>query len=134
MESVYPTEGLEVMLDRVLAADDFVIRLFTNNYVPVPATTLADLTQAAWAGYAAVTYDATDLAFNAVVGDRYLMLFDPAVFSNTSGAPVDAWGYYVTDTANTKVLQATRFDSMRTIPDGGTTSVILAMSDFSENT
>jgi hypothetical protein len=134
MLAVYPNEGLKFLYDSFLTgAATLRVRLYVNNYTPVPGSVYLNFTEASWGGYANVPITSGDLSFNGIVGNRAVFLFDPVAFLNSSGSPVTTYGYYVSDSSGTTVFQAALFDTARVIPNGDSTSVIVALSDFSEN-
>jgi hypothetical protein len=131
MDLLFPDDGLVYQLQRIL--DTTVkYRLFTNNVTPTLASVVATLTEAAWAGYAAVNQDITNFTIQGVSGHNGYALAAPIAFSNTSGAPVTTYGYFVTDNGGTKLLAVARFDSAPiTIPDGQSFNVVPVWGDFS---
>jgi len=132
MDNIYPNEGLTEVWSRFIAQEQLRLHLFVNNFTPDHATVLADLTEASWTGYAEETIDAADIVTNALLGDIAIMTLRAYSFANSSGGDVDSWGYYITDDGNTKLIQAVRFDAMRTTPDGDTVDVIPTFTAFSE--
>jgi len=133
MLQVYPNEGLVEQLTRI-ANGELVFRLFKNDVTPDRDSELADFEEADWTNYAAITVDETDFALTGVTADTgYIVGALPVGFINTSGAPQDAYGYYVTDVANTIVLAAARFDNAPvTKANNFSWPVTPAWGDFSE--
>ena len=96
------------------------IRLFANNYTPVQASVIGNFTEIAYTGYAAVTLSgAVDGGIDA--NDRDTWTWPTVTFQCTSsaGLPVTAYGYYVTDSANTTVLWAERFSTAQVFTTNG---------------
>ena len=110
MKAVYPDQGLGLMLSLVLSVT-VKMKLFTNNYTPTRVSTTVDFTVAAWTGYADAAIASGDWTNMGVVGHIESLTAPDQAFLNSSGAPVDAYGYYITDNDGTVVLQAVRFDS-----------------------
>lgn len=132
MNQIYPDEGLVMQLTRI-AEGTLRFHLFTNNETPDRDSVLADFTEAAWAGYAAVDLDETDFVTTGTAGHVGYMYADPIAFVNTSGADVDAFGYYVTDTSETVLLAVARFDSAPiTKADAESFLVTPVWGDFSQ--
>jgi len=131
MQQIYPDQGLVPQLLRIMAAD-VKYHLYANDLTPDRGTVLADFTGAAWTGYASVTVEAADFTIDGVAAHVGYIQAPPITFANGSGADQDAYGYYVTDAGNTKVLAAGRFDAAPvTKPDGDEWSVIPVWGDSS---
>lgn len=132
MHQVYPDQGLLMFLDRAIAGD-FKFHLFVNNVTPDRDTELADLTEATFAGYAEVTVDAADFSLEGVAGHVGTKVAAPISFLNSSGGDATAYGYYATDTAETKLLMVARFDSAPiTKANGESFLVTPTISDYSQ--
>lgn len=115
MHQIHPDEGLTELLKRI--AEGFLkYRLFTNNITPGPASVFADFNEVTGGtGYAAQTYDEADFTAEGVAGHIGSITATDVVFSVASSS-YSVYGYYVTDSANTKVLAAGRFsDAPRTL-------------------
>lgn len=79
--------------------------LFTSNTTISAATVLADLTEAAWTGYARVQVG--ELGAAAIVaGKAQKVPDDVPVFENGSGAPVSYYCWGLIDTSGTPALVA----------------------------
>jgi len=132
MQQVYPDEGLEQLLDWMLA-NTIKLHLYVNDLTPTKDTVLADLTEAAWTGYAVEDILTTDWSVKGVSAHNGYALSDPKAFDNGSGADQDAYGYYYTDSAETMLLAIVRFDSAPiTKADGETWTVFPTWGDFSQ--
>lgn len=134
MIAYFPDGGLIFMLQQIVAAG-LKLHIFTNNITPSDSTTLGSLTEAAWTGYAAQTLVAgnwVSLGVNLHVGT---IVYPTCTFSNTSGSPVTAYGFYITDTTNTNLVAVGLFDgSPVTIAATiGTYSFIPTIGDLSQN-
>lgn len=131
MQQIYPDEGLVSQLMRIMG-DDVKYHLYTNDITPDRATVLADFTEAAFTGYAAVTVEAADFTIDGVSAHVGYIQAPPITFTNGSGVDQDAYGYYVTDAGSTEVLAAGRFDAAPvTKADGDAWSVIPVWGDSS---
>lgn len=118
MIQVYPDEGLN-NITGLLVNLSVDYHLYTNNYTPVRGSVYADLTEAAWTGYAVVTRTNSDWPTYATVGHVGTRLGPPMAFLNSSGGDVSPYGYFVTLTGQTIILWAGRFDSApNVVPDG----------------
>jgi hypothetical protein len=101
-------------------------RLFTNNYTPTRDVELADVTEAAFPGYAPIDLYAPDwtdpIDVNGAAVSWYTMA--PVVWQALSGSTW-CYGYYVTDWANAVLLWAARFDAPQLA--NGTTPVVATL-------
>jgi hypothetical protein len=131
MDLLFPDNGLVEQLTRVLNGS-VKYRLYTNNYTPDLNAVLASVTEAAFAGYANVSQTFANFTLNGVSGHQGFAIAPPVSFSNTSGGPVNVYGYYVTDSGGTLLLAIARFDSAPiVIPNGGNVQVIPIWGDQS---
>lgn len=86
-----------------------VLRLFTNNVVPTNTTTLAGLTEATEAGYAAITLTGASWAVATSGGITTASYAKQTFYFTTS---VSVFGYYVTTAGGSpELLWAERFPS-----------------------
>jgi hypothetical protein len=105
--------------------------LFVNDVTPDETTVEADLTEAAWTGYSAVSINIAEWFDTGVSGGVDLWVHAPISFLNGSGGDVDAYGYYAIDNDG-DLLLAARFDSAPlTRADGEAFFVIPTVGDFS---
>lgn len=132
MHQLYPDVGLERILERLLSGfGHFNIRLFTNNLTPDLDSIASDFTEATWAGYAVQQPVLADFSI-ATAGHLSTAIASPVVFTNTSGAPVNTYGYYVTDDSGA-LIAAARFDSApEVIVDDGILPVVPILGNFSQ--
>jgi hypothetical protein len=132
MNLLFPDSGLVEQLKRVLTGSVHY-HLYTNNLTPTLATVLGDFTEAAWTSYAVATRTWTDFATNGVAAHNGYALATPIAFLNTSGATVNPYGYYVTDTGDAILLACARFDGPPSpIVNGGSLLVVPTWGDFSQ--
>lgn len=91
---------------------EWSLHLFQNDYSPNVNSVLGDFTEADYTGYAAVTFDTTDMqaAFVNTAGVPELD-FPATVFrpGDPTATPNDIYGWYITETDNNTVLMAERF-------------------------
>jgi hypothetical protein len=104
------TEGLKAFMEpNALNAGgtNFKIHLYTNNHAPAASDTLAgNYVECADASYAAVALTAGSWVFTSPGGVTTATY--PAITFNFA-ASATIYGYYVTDTASTKVVWAEEF-------------------------
>jgi hypothetical protein len=102
-------------------------RLFTTNVAIVNTTVKADLTEAAWGGYAAVSAGAWGAAV--LVSNKAVKVptTNPS-FTNTSGANQTFWGWYLTDDVSGKLIAAVNIGAT-VISNGAVFPLAAAISD-----
>jgi len=134
MLAYFPDEGLIWMLQQV-TANNLKLHLFTNNITPSDSTTLAGLTEAAWTGYAAITLASGSWVSLGVASHIGTLAYPACVFSNTSGAGVTTYGWYITDNAVTKLVAVGLFDGapITIAATTGTYSFVPTIGDLSQN-
>lgn len=133
MIAIYPDEGLLEIQDQMLS-DDMILHLYVNNLTPTKETILANLTEAAWMGYASALIAFADWLAKGISDHNGYALAVPRGFLNTSGAAQSAYGYYLTNADETILRQVVRFDSAPLVrPDGQTFVVIPTWGDFSQS-
>jgi hypothetical protein len=120
MALLVPDVGDVEMLTRVLnkgATGDVKLHLYTNNYTPVAGSTVANFTECAAAGYAAITLAGASWAISTSAGTTTAS-YAAQTFNLTASAVI--YGYFVTNAAGTIVLWAELFTSAPfNIPSGG---------------
>lgn len=134
MIGYFPDAGLIWLLQQV-AANNLKLRVFTNNITPSDNTILSGLTEAAWAGYAALTLTAGSWVSLGVSSHVGTLVYPACVFLNTSGGPVTAYGWYMTDNAGTILVAVGLFDSapVTLVATTGSYSFIPTIGDLSQN-
>lgn len=134
MIAYFPDEGLIFLLQQIVL-NNVKLHIFVNNITPTKTTVLANLTEASWTGYASQTLTSgswISLGVNSNVGT---LVYPTCTFVNTGGTPQNAYGFYITDNAVTKLLAVGLFDSAPiTLPaTTGTYSFIPTIGDLSQN-
>jgi hypothetical protein len=131
MDQIYPDVSLVPLL-QLLAANGFHFHLYTNNATIDRAITLGGLTEAAWSGYAPVNVTSGAFTLSSTVGHVGSLLAAPIAFVNASGSSQTAYGYFITDTANTTLYAAAQFDSAPITKVNGDSWIITpVIGDFS---
>lgn len=118
---VFPSSVLAEILASAVAVDGEFdaakVHLYTNNIVPAPNTVLADLTPATFTGAtpAAITWGTvfSDNEGNAIApGGSHL-------FPVTGTISETVYGYFITDTAGTKLLAIRQLPAAQQAVPGG---------------
>jgi hypothetical protein len=140
MPIVVPNEGELVALDYMLKDTSVtagcVLRLYTNDYTPVAASTDGDFTEATFTNYAEVTL--TRSSWNAAVTNgsgKAESSYGASPQSWTCGASGNTvYGYWVETTDVTPtILWAERFGTARVLADGDILNIQPKFSLSSEN-
>jgi hypothetical protein len=124
MTLLAPNVGVQEILKRALnfsATGDVKLHLFQNDYTPVEGSTVANLTEATWTGYAIKTL--TGASWTVTNADPSEASYAIQTFTSSAGSQNQAnYGYYITDSANSILLWAERFtDGPYTIVNNGDT-------------
>jgi len=93
----YHLNDRAVALRQVLNNGLHVLRLFKNNIVPAPDTTLAAFVESIFPGYAAVNLANDFMAPVQVANGQYQISSSSHPFSFTAGNPENCYGWYITD-------------------------------------
>lgn len=111
MHLVFADEHLIDTLTAILtgAGDGLFWKLFESNTVPTAASVLADFTFAddSWGE---IQVAPGDFSLSQVSAHQASMQAPNIVFTNTTGAIVQVYGYAIVNPAKTKILAAARFD------------------------
>jgi hypothetical protein len=135
-------DGIKACLDSITGSAATPIgagklRLFKNNIAVSKATVLANLTEATFAGYAAITLASVNWAAATVSGHLATSVDGvPHVFTrSTTGAGETEYGWYITDAGNTKLYACALFSTgpFTVTNSGDTITVNLTLTDQSLN-
>lgn len=98
---------------------DTTLRLFKNNVTLVRGTVIGDLTQSTYSGYAAVALSSpSDGGIDANNWDTWSWAL--ATFQQTGASSTEtAYGYYVTDDADTTLLWGENFTTPQVFTNSG---------------
>jgi len=92
-----PNVGELVLLDKLLAADDYTLHLYKNNYTPVDGSVIGDFTEADFSGYSGGE-DITGWSAAVIVAGRAESTGDPIDQTHNGGATGNTiYGFYVVD-------------------------------------
>src|SRR3990167_8658299 len=109
MALVFLAQGEQIALEALVnktAPQTLILRLYTNNYTPVEASTEANFTEASGFGYASVSLTPASWT---VSGSDPTQIAYPQVTFTFTGALGNVYGYYLTQTTSGKALWAERF-------------------------
>lgn len=111
--------------------ENIILRLYTNNYTPVAASTSANFTECAIAGYSAKTLSRASWSTPTTnVYGKAEMSYAVQTFSFTASGTI--YGYYVV-TASNVLLWAEMFSSARSVNSGDSLAVTPKLVGSSEN-
>lgn len=125
-------ELLDKMLKDALSSDeDYVLRLYQNDYTPDQAAVTASFTEANFTNYAATTLTRSGWASSVTTSNKAESSY--ATQSWTCGSTGNTlYGYYVSNPSGT-VLWAERFAASRTIAENDVLNLTPKFSLNSEN-
>lgn len=112
--NVVPHAGAQKLLALLvaqIAGGTFNLHYYVNNLIPGPLTVLADLTEATYAGYAAIAYSPTIPGNpNATGTDLMVDTFRVPSIASGVGLPTTVFGAYLTDSTDASLVAVGRFD------------------------
>lgn len=124
---VIPDEGKVYFNDVALgvqAAEDLIIRLFNNNYIPDNASTASSFSNATFAGSGPITILTTDWPGSVIVANVAVnTLPTPPEWTHGGGAAETVYGWYALTSVSGLVAMAQRFDTARNMTSGSTESL-----------
>jgi hypothetical protein len=111
MTLVANNTGVQEMILRALnknTPDNVKLKLFKSNTTPAETTVVADLTEADFTGYSAVTL--TGSSWSATNADPSVASYAEQSFTSSAGSQSQSvYGYYVVNNGGTILLWAERF-------------------------
>lgn len=126
-------ELLRKMLKDTSDSEQYYLKLYKNNYVPVNSSVLGDFTEANFTNYVQKTIARTDWSeptTNASGSGESSV----SVQSWTCGASGNTvYGYYVVGETSNIVLWAEKFDSARTLVNSSILNITPVFTTSSEN-
>lgn len=126
--------GNQWLIDRITQAQTALntghsLRLFQNNFTPVPGSLLSAFTEANFAGYTARVLTGTFGAPAQIQNGEYQISTGTFTWTYASGPDQTIYGWYVTDASNWKLAQVLPSPFVVTV--GSTLSLILRVQDWS---
>lgn len=124
MFMVIPNEGKLLFLARALISDpadteDYIVRLFQNDYTPDDDSTAGLFDEADFAGYAPFDVADADFSTPVIVADvAETTAADPPTFTCTDLSPQTVYGWYMQGVDTGTVYAAQRFDLARVMVVG----------------
>ncbi|MCB9949571.1 MAG: hypothetical protein H6824_01165 [Planctomycetaceae bacterium] len=104
----------KLLKDPLTTNEDYVLKLFQNDYTPDQTTVEASLTEANFTNYAAVTLTRSGWSDAVTVSNKAESSYATQSWTcGTTGNSV--YGYYVTGSTSGTVLWAERFAATRTL-------------------
>jgi len=140
MALVVPDEGEKELLDKMLkdalsVNEDYVLKLFKNDFTPANTTSAGSLTEADFTNYVAITL--TRATWNVAVtngSNKAETSYNTSPQSWTSGTTGNTiFGYYIIGATSTAVLWAERFATARVLSDGDVLNLTPKFTLNSEN-
>jgi len=98
-------KALEMIVNKT-AAENLVLKLYSNNITPAEGDTAATYTEATFAGYAAKTL--TGATWNAAASGSIAYSAAQTFTRTSTGAAENIYGYYVIQTTSTVLIYSER--------------------------
>ena len=123
MALVVPNEGEIELLKKCLInttdTEDFLLRLYKNNYAPDENTTLTSFTEANFTNYAEKTITRGDWTNPPTMDPMNKAQCQVSIQSWTCGLTGNTvYGYYIVGSVSNKILWAEQFNVARVLADG----------------
>ena len=113
MSLLVPSASQQTMLVRILA-QELRLKLYVNDKTPALGDVAADYTEMVGIGYMAKTLTAGNWSY--VPGTPTKAIYPQQVWTFQAGGPIKAYGYYVVQASDGKLLWAERFLAAGTLP------------------
>lgn len=124
---VIPNDGKQNWLLMAVeggAQEDFEVRLYTNDYIPLDNATILSFTAATFAGSGGVTITPADWDAPAVVANvAQIDASNPPTWTHGGGAAQLCYGWYMFGVTSNAVYAAQRFDAPRNMTAGSVESL-----------
>ncbi len=112
--------------------ENLVLKLFANDYTPIPTSTAGSFTEASFSGYSAASLSRSSWTSASTNGSGKAEISYPVqTFSATSSQTI--FGYYVVGATSGNLVYAERFGSPRSLISGDTLNVSPKMTLSSES-
>lgn len=107
-----------MLKDTLSTNEDFILKLYKNNYTPIAATTSADFTQADFTNYVVKTLARATWRAAVTVSNKAESSYGTAPLSWTCGATGNTiYGYYVIGATSNVVCWAEKFGTSRVLAE-----------------
>lgn len=136
MGLIIPNEGELELLDKMLKVallvdEDYLLRLYKNNYTPSATSTATDFIEADFDGYSEKTLVRSSWVSSVTVSGKASTNYPQQTW--TCGAATnDIYGYYVLGADSGKVLWAERFSNTKTLEENDVINLTLRFTLRSE--
>lgn len=116
-----PNQGELELLDKMLkdplvTDENYILRLYQNNYTPDDSSVVGSFTEASFTTYAAVTLTRSGWNSGVTVSNKAESSYGSAPLAWTCGATGNTiYGYYVSGATSTVVLWAEKFATSRVL-------------------
>lgn len=134
MSLVVPNVAEPVLLNYMLKATSFpnyVLKLYSNNYTPIAASTLPNFTEATFSGYTARTFSRTEWA-SATQNPSGKGESSATMISWTAASSETVYGYYV-ESSTADLLWAEVFDTNKALQANDILNITLNFTLASAN-
>ena len=97
MPLVFPNNGEDAMMKDMLGITtpaNLTLKLFTNNYTPIPTSIASSFTEMAGQGYAAKSLAMASWSVSSIAGTS-TAVYPAQTWTFTGGGPTTIYGYYI---------------------------------------
>ena len=139
MALVVPQEGEMQLLDKMIRAalavdENYILKIFQNNYTPDTNATATSFTEASFTGYAAMTLTRSNWNASTIVSNAAQTSYGSNPQVSTCGATGNTiYGYWVQGATSGKVLWAERFAVARTLAQNDVLNITPTFQLISQN-
>jgi hypothetical protein len=139
MAVVVPSEGELELLDKMIrdalsVNEDYILKLYQNNYTPADTATVSSFTEANFTNYAAKTLTRASWNAATLVGGKAQTSYGSSPQNWTCGTTGNTiYGYWMQGASSNKVLWVERFAVARTLAEGDVLNITPSFSLNSEN-
>lgn len=138
MALVTPDEGELELMDKAIkdalsVDENYLLKLYNNDYTPVQGSTGTHFTAATFTNYAIKTLTRAAWGAASTVSNKASMSYGTAQVWTCGATGDTVYGYWVVGATSGKVLWAERFAAARTLSNTDTLTVNLVITGNSEN-
>lgn len=132
MQLVHPDSVLIDLLKRIVGYDDINVHLYKTMVEPTRSTVLGDFVEMTVGdGYAPISVPLAEWTLESVVDHQAILMRNPVTWTGAALTGENAYGYFLTNAANDKLLGAALFDAATAWDVGSVVSVWPTFGDKS---
>lgn len=138
MALVTPDEGELELMDKMLkdaltVDENYLLKLYNNNYTPVQGSTGTNFTATTFTNYAIKTLTRAGFTAASTVSNKASSAYSTAQVWTCGATGDTVYGYWIEAATSGKVLWAEKFATARTLADTDTLTLNIVITGNSEN-